>query len=554
MKRLLPLILLTFGCTFSRAAMPTPFPTATTVQSLPPTAERLMSSVPTLPPTATDTPAPTAIAVQPTATDAPPTQTPTLMPTDDPTCSPSAANPAQHHVEATVDYAAKTVQVQQQITFTNQTDTPLERVVLNVEPNRWLDVFTLDALTVAGDEGFYTLTGRRMEVIPPRIIEPNCTLDMTLDFTLQMPPIIGGVEAFRGYFGYSPRQINLGHWLPTVVPHQNGGWLHHETILIGEQLVLDWADWDVTITLSNAPDNTLIAAPGSVTQITPTSSRYVHRNGREFAASISPVFSVNERVTDEGVAVEVYAMPDAVIWREKEQQWLDGGAYAAKVTAESVALYAEKFGAYPHERLVMVQGDFPDGMEFSGFGFVSTDWFTRWEGGPQSYLMLITVHEVAHQWWYDLVGNDQANAPWLDEALATYSEYIYIEAYYPEIADWWWWFRVNRLNPEGYVNSSVYEFQAIRPYINAVYLRGVLMLHDVRTILGDEAFYAWLRGYVEANTGRVVVPGDLWAQLSPEQLDATAVIRTAFLREPGMQPVVATSQPGNQNRHRGGGE
>ncbi|MEM6285419.1 MAG: M1 family aminopeptidase, partial [Chloroflexota bacterium] len=241
----------------------------------------------------------------------------------------------------------------------------------------------------------------------------------------------------------------------------------------------------------------------------------------------------HEATTESGIQVDVYSLPDARIWKADTEEWIDGGEYAAKITAESTDLYAEKFGPYLHNRIVIVQGDFPDGMEFSGFGFVSTDWFVSYEGSPQSYLMLITVHEVAHQWWYDLVGNDQAQSPWLDEALATYSEYIYIEAYYPEIADWWWFFRVNRLNPEGFVNSSVYEFTAIRPYINAVYLRGVMMLHDMRTTLGDDGFYLWLRDYADANAGNIATADSLWEQLTPEQFAATAVIRTAFLRQSG---------------------
>jgi len=41
-------------------------------------------------------------------------------------------------------------------------------------------------------------------------------------------------------------------------------------------------------------------------------------------------------------------------------------------------------------------------------------------GGP--FLDVITQHETAHQWFYSLVGNDQAHDPWLDEALATWSQ------------------------------------------------------------------------------------------------------------------------------------
>jgi aminopeptidase N len=153
--------------------------------------------------------------------------------------------------------------------------------------------------------------------------------------------------------------------------------------------------------------------------------------------------------------------------------------------------------------MVVVQGDFPDGMEFSGLVFVSSDWFHRYEGTPTDYLTVITVHEVAHQWWYARVGNDAAMCPWMDEALATYSEYIFIEEYYPDLKDWWWQWRVERYSPIGNVDSSVYDFVTIREYINAVYLRGAKMLHQLRQDIGTQAFFDLLRNYAASETGRI---------------------------------------------------
>jgi hypothetical protein len=96
------------------------------------------------------------------------------------------------------------------------------------------------------------------------------------------------------------------------------------------------------------------------------------------------------------------------------------------------------------------------------------------------------VHVKAHQWWQGLVGNDQAWEPWLDEALSTYSELFFYECHYPALVDWWWHFRVNRFEPTGAVDSTIYDFDHFRPYINTVYLRGALMLHDMRRQAGDE--------------------------------------------------------------------
>ncbi|MFZ4814942.1 MAG: M1 family metallopeptidase [Phototrophicaceae bacterium] len=469
------------------------------------------------------------ITATPVVTPTPPMASP-LAPTESP-CGVTAAPRAEHQVSAVVNYAVRTVDVQQVLHYPNLSGAPLTELVMNVEPNRWPSAFTLQQLTL-GDANItpaFTLTGRRLDIPLPAPLLPNCALELRLAFRLVVPEVIGGFEAFRGYFGQTPRQMNLGHWLPTVVPWVNGEWLYHDTVLIGEQIVLEPADWDVTFTLTDSPAGLQIAAPGTVEQPSADVWHFTHRNGRDFAASFSNVFRVSQAQTADGVTVEAYTMPDALL-PDSNGGWIDTGAYAAQIGADSLALYAEYFGEYPHPRMVIVQGDFPDGMEFSGFTFVSTDWFVTYDQTPANYLTLITVHEVAHQWWYDRVGNDQALAPWLDEALSTYSELLYLERFHPDLVAWWWWFRVNRHAPQGWVDTTVYELDQIRPYINAVYLRGVLMLQQSRQVMGDAAFFSWLARYADENTGRLATGDVFWAAVPPDYQDAVAAIRATYLR------------------------
>ena len=127
--------------------------------------------------------------------------------------------------------------------------------------------------------------------------------------------------------------------------------------------------------------------------------------------------------------MEVYTFADARINANGLQ--LDGAEHVLAETEKALAHFGALFGAYERERFVIVQGDFPDGMEFTGLVFVGGAWFTHFAGGHQNYLTLISVHEIAHQWWYATVGSDSALNPWLDEALATYCEYLYIEAILP---------------------------------------------------------------------------------------------------------------------------
>jgi hypothetical protein len=435
----------------------------------------------------------------------------------------------QYTIVADVDYARHHVSVQQTVRFVNTTGAELSRLVFTVEPNHWLDVFKLNAVKTGGEDASYELTGRRLTVNLPSTLMPGCEITTELAFHLAVPPVGEGVSGYDGYFGYTERQFNLGHWLPTVAVYAGGEWVIHESVMIGEQDVLVPANWDVTLHMTNAAETIQVAAPGEMTRVNDSMWRFILPAARDFTISMSEQFTLERQETEGGVSVELYSFDST-----GEHAATNPSAVAASLDAavRSLAMYEDLFGAYPYSRMIVVEGDFPDGMEFTGLVFVSGDWFHRYDGTPAGYLVVITVHEVSHQWWYARVGNDSALYPWLDESLATYCEYIFIEEYYPELKDWWWQWRVNRLSPQGYVDSTVYEFATIREYINAVYLRGVLLLHDLRQALGTEAFFDILRRYSDAGAGQLVTPDLFWSQFTPEQLEQTLNVRRRYLRQP----------------------
>jgi hypothetical protein len=462
-----------------------------------------------------------------------PTALPEATPTV-PACQPAVDQPTtQHTIIATINLLEHTTAVQQSIEYINPTETDLSEIVLNVEPNRWPNVFNLESVKLDNTSVAAELTGRRLTITLSEPLGANCNLHLRLAFRLNVPPVGTGLDAYHGYFGYSPRQFNLGHWLPTMATQVGDEWITREATVIGEQQVLDDADWDVTLHVSGAPTALRVAAPGEMTQPDNDTWHFVETGARDFALSISESFNKTALTTDGGVAVEMYSFDDARV--ETPGGWADGAAHALNLAGGALAMYSDLFGAYPHPRMVIVQGDFPDGMEFDSLVFVSGDWFRRYDGTPAGYLTVITVHEIAHQWWYARVGSDPALYPWLDEALATYAEYIFLEEYYPALKDWWWEFRINHWQPQGYVDSTVYEFSTIREYINAVYLRGVQMLHALRDDLGTDAFFDWLRRYAEAGYGHIVTPDVIWSLLTPEQLTATEATRAEYLRQPEFQ-------------------
>lgn len=441
---------------------------------------------------------------------------------------------ARHRVVADVDYRRHQARVQQRILYTNQTDTELSQIVLNVGPRFWPDAFFLVEVTSGDTELVHTLDERRLVVELIQPLDPACEVRIDLVFDLTIPLIGADGFAIKGYFGYTHRQLNLGHWLPTVAVYNDGVWITRDAALIGEHEVLDEADWDVTLNVTGSDASLLVAGPGTMIRLNETSWHFIHRRSREFSLSLSDAYTLMTAITDDGAVVELYTFEDALVAVNGTSA--NAAAHALESAAQSLDMFADLFGPYPYERLVVVQGDFPDGMEFSGLVFVGGAWFTRFTGDAASYLTLITVHEVAHQWWYGRVGNDPALTPWLDEAMATYSEYVYLEEFYPHLRDWWWQFRVNNYSPVGYVDSTVYEFGTIREYINAVYLRGVRMLHDLRSDLGTEAFFELLYGYAQAGDGLIATPALFWSLFTPDQFALTRETRSRYLRESDVLP------------------
>lgn len=435
-----------------------------------------------------------------------------------------------HQAVANIDYASKLITVAHTIRYTHTEPTPLETLVLNVETNNAQGGFQIGQVRLGNVELSGTLDQNRLTVLLPVPLDAFCQVTLQLTYSLTPPRISSGIGAFKGYYGYSERQLNLCYWLVAMAIRRNGEWVVNPPQTIGEQIVLDQADWEVTLNVANANGDLRVAVPGVVT---PQGNNQFHvrfRGGRDLPVSMSENYRLSTLSTPNGTQVELYSFSDAI--RNTPNGTQDGAEHALKEAVLAVSHYEKRFGAYPFGRLLIAQGDFPDGMEFSGLVFVSTNWFYQWQGGVDNFLTVITVHEVSHQWWYTQVGNDAAYSPWLDEALATYSEYLYYEAFYPNLKNWWWSFRVGYYNPTGNVDSAVYEFTTIREYINAVYLRGVQMLHNVRTDIGDDSFFALLRQYATQGNGKVANSQFFWSLLPADQLALTEKTRQQFLARP----------------------
>ena len=194
-----------------------------------------------------------------------------------------------------------------------------------------------------------------------------------------------------------------------------------------------------------------------------------------------------------------------------------------------IEVFSQRFGPYPHQTLSIVTADFMDSMEYSAFYFNSRYFYDQFDGTAQNYLTFVSVHETAHQWWFEQVANDQALEPWLDESLATYSEAIFYETKYPDLVPWWWSYRIDFFKPSGYIDIPVYQGQNDDTYKHIIYFNGAHFLQNLRERIGDEAFYAFIKDYFSQNKGKIATSDDFFRILDAHtDVDYSDILRGYF--------------------------
>ncbi|MCS6774594.1 MAG: M1 family metallopeptidase [Thermoflexales bacterium] len=432
-------------------------------------------------------PTPTLI---PSPTPAPEANTPVV---DMPTLAEALERPL-YVLNVTLDYAAGRVHTQQRLEFANPADRAIQTVRLSLPPARRANAVQVHSVRLFGAPELlrYTLADAVLEVELPQPLEVGKAIALSLDFTLNVPPQeivagIGGDDTSRG-----PNSLTCGHWYALLVPFRNGNWDTPAYAPIGDPYLSELADYEVSIL---APEGVIVAAGGEEARAGRL-WRYSLPKARVFAFSASDRYIV-ERAERDGVEFVHYAYPEHRAFAED-----------VLITAErAVALFSRLYGPYPYRALRIAETDRPQGQEYSGLIGIGSRLYQGYPGyGARHDLIATTVHETAHQWWFNVVGNDQIRSPWLDESLARYGELRFYQEYYPRDVEWWFnYFIIGKDGAvlRGAIDLGITDYRDGREYVIAVYRRGLLFMRDLRNRIGGATLDAALREYYRRGQDRV---------------------------------------------------
>jgi aminopeptidase N len=186
----------------------------------------------------------------------------------------------------------------------------------------------------------------------------------------------------------------------------------------------------------------------------------------------------------------------------------DHAEFVLRTAVEALESYEDRFGDYPYPEMELISTPMQAlGIEYPGVMGISIELYDPGAsiGGVPSrvYLEGTVAHEVAHQWFYNLVGNDQVHDPWLDEALAQYATYLYyLDAHGDQAAasyrqSWFErWDRVDRA--EIPIGLPAGDYQGAE-YSGIVYGRGPIFINELSEAMTPERFDAFINNYVNSH-------------------------------------------------------
>lgn len=411
----------------------------------------------------------------------------------------SALLKENYEIDVVMDYERHFITVEATITYPNRTGVTLESITLAVTPNLITDCF--DLIRVSVDHSTvtkYTLDGHRLNISLPAPLEPDSILALTLRYTLSLPYLGQFNSIDAPLFGHTDAQTNLINWYPFIVPFVDGEWVLHDPSTYADYLVYPVADYTVNLLFIGGETDLVVAASGGAETIE-VFTRYHLEDARAFAFSISPKFEISTMMVG-GTLISSYYLPG---YRRPAEA-------AMKTSAQAIELFSERFGEYPRSTLTIVQADLSDSREFSGLSFISRNFYQLYDGTSKNHLTFAAIHTSAHQWWFDQVGSDQALEPWLDEALATYSERIYFENTTSNQLAYWQANRVDFFRPQGRIDASIYDATNYEAYKQSVYFNGVYFLQDLHERIGEYAFNNFLRDYYRQSSGNISTQQDFF--------------------------------------------
>lgn len=462
------------------------------------------------------------------------------LPTELPPASPLPRATARYQLSARLDAARHEVHGRGRITWTNRSDRAVEELYLHL----YLNAFQKGSLFLRGSGGRSGgLVGRKGRIDVLRLTSPEFgagdlwagadahspgdpadrtdirvplpgaiavgqTLRLDLEFVAVLPEIVERT-------GYAGDFHLIAQWFPKLARLEpDGRWAHFPFHAFAE-FYADFDDYEVVL---DVPKTHHVGAVGSLTRLPEADAgraRYAARAASvvDFAWTSAPNFARETRQLGP-TKVHLLTTEDEPLVRRAHWETLAGGLSA----------FGRWLGPYPYPELTVVIP--PAAAERSG-GMEYPSFITTGGGEIMARLgiravELLVIHELAHQWFQSLVATNEPLYPFLDEGLASYAEWRYLQSRYGSAslascaglelsrnAGGRFAALFGRTRPVA-INQPAQSFPSFQSLAREVYGRTPLVLETLARTFGRQAVDAAVAAYARTERGQHPTPGDFY--------------------------------------------
>lgn len=264
-----------------------------------------------------------------------------------------------------------------------------------------------------GESLMFSNSNQALTVKLQQELKPGEAVTLDIDFEVKIPY---GMQRLSYYKDI----INGAHWFPvmSVYDENKHAWNKTPYSTSFETDYYDSSDFEVHF---NVPEDYQMLMPGNLTTAADPKEpgrkivTAVADNTRELVFFASPNYKV-ERVTRGGLTVEYYYFDNMSDKKKLVDEYMD-------TAFKAISFFSEKYGKYPYPEFRIAES-YVEGIAVEFARVIQMGQIHPNSDPAHDYTF---VHEIAHQWFHALIGNNSETESFLDEGFADFSMVYFAE-------------------------------------------------------------------------------------------------------------------------------
>ncbi|MDA1775051.1 M1 family metallopeptidase [Bacillus cereus] len=427
----------------------------------------------------------------------------------------------QYQIEAELDPQQHRIQASESVSFKNKYMQNLNELVFHLYPDSYntmetmSDIFPkptpevlakmqekypditaedflgdieITSVTIQGEKVSYTEQEQVLKIQLAKLLQPDECVDVKIDFTVKIP---FGSQRMH----YRDEIYSITKWYPILAMYdpKTEKWDENPYHPYGESDYSEFSDYKMKLTV---PKEMVVAATGTEKESIDQNKKIIQvdaPNVREFAFFVSPHYA-KETTDIDGITLNSYYDK-----RKDNKHFVLGGLNVAR---DKFEFFNQKFGQYVYPEFDIVETRIEGGnMEY------------RIEGGDTEYPTIVQlqeythqsdhfalVHEIAHQWFYGMIGNNPYCDPALDEGFTIFAHYYSRRPWATGMSK----FQLPRTDEiftkvTGAINRPINQYSNLDDYATSIYSKGHFPLVDLYSKVGENKFDQIMKTYFEQN-------------------------------------------------------